>query len=67
MNRTKYNSCRKILRTPTKLNNLTSEVKNFNPSNNNLIKRTKDFKDSKDLTDHNIISNSFLQKKKKVT
>lgn len=32
----------------TKLNNLTSEVKNFNPSNNNLT-RTKDFKDSKDL------------------
>ena len=50
---------------PTKLNNLTSEVKNFNPSNKNLIKRTKDFKESKDLTDHNIISNSFSPKEKK--
>lgn len=50
---------------PTKLNNLTSEVKNFNPSNKNLVKRTKDFKDSKDLDDHNIISNSFSPKEKK--
>lgn len=36
----------------TMLNNLTSEVKNFNPSNNNLT-RTKDSKDSKDSKDLN--------------
>lgn len=38
---------------PTKLNNLTSEVKKFNPSNKNLVKRTKDFKDNKDSKDLN--------------
>lgn len=54
-----------LLDSPEKMNcnNDSSELKNLQPSNEYLI-RTKDIKDSKDLSDHKMISNSFNPKEK---